>query len=143
MHPLTYSFFVPVFFINIGLRADVRQLGAQVGLTVFVLVVAVLGKVVGCGAGAWLGGFDRRESLRVGVGMISRGEVGLIIAGYGLANGILGNDLFSAMVLMVLVTTMITPIWLRYVFPRGLAEVAAPGVYESIAHLERDDRPEG
>ncbi len=138
IHPLTYSFFVPVFFINIGLRADVRQLGGQVGLTLFVLVVAVVGKVVGCGVFSWMAGFTPRESLRVGVGMISRGEVGLIVAGYGLAHGIIGNDIFSAMILMVLVTTMITPIWLRFVFPRDLGEVPAPGVYESVAHVERD-----
>jgi Kef-type K+ transport system membrane component KefB len=139
IHPLTYSFFVPIFFINIGLRADVTQLGSQAEMTVFVLVVAILGKLVGCGLFAWMAGFDRRESLRVGVGMISRGEVGLIVAGYGLAHGIIGNDIFSAMVLMVLVTTMITPILLRFVFPRGLPEVAAPGIYESVAHVERDE----
>ena len=142
IHPLTYSFLVPVFFINIGLRADVTQLGSQVGLTLFVLAVAILGKVIGCGLFAWMAGFDRKESLRVGVGMISRGEVGLIVAIYGLAHGIIGNDIFSAMVLMVLVTTMITPILLRFVFPRGLPEAEAPGVYESVAHLERDRRPD-
>jgi Kef-type K+ transport system membrane component KefB len=138
IHPLTYSFFVPVFFINIGLRADVRQLGGQVNLMLLVLAVAVLGKVIGCGLFAWMAGFTPRESLRVGVGMISRGEVGLIVAGYGLAHGIIGNDIFSSMVLMVLVTTMITPIGLRFVFPRGHGETQAPGVHESVAHLERE-----
>jgi Kef-type K+ transport system membrane component KefB len=138
IHPLTYSFFVPVFFINIGLRADLRQLGGALGLTISVLVVAVLGKVIGCGVSAWMAGFTPRESLRVGVGMISRGEVGLIVAGYGLAHGIIGADIFSAMVLMVLITTLITPILLRFLFPRGTGEAAAPGVYESVAHLERD-----
>jgi len=98
----------------------------------------VLGKLVGCGALSWMSGFTARESLRVGVGMISRGEVGLIVAGYGLAHGIIGNDIYSAMILMVLVTTMITPIGLRFVFPRDLGEVPAPGVYESVAHLERE-----
>ncbi|MBI4169809.1 MAG: cation:proton antiporter [Acidobacteria bacterium] len=137
VHPLTYSFFVPVFLINIGLRADIKQLGGHLWLTLFILVVAVLGKVVGCGAAAFLSGFRYREALRVGVGMISRGEVGLIVAGYGLAHGIIRNDIFSVMVLMVLVTTMITPVWLRYVFPR-VAEKPAPGVYESVAHLERE-----
>src|SRR6266571_4705037 len=91
IHPLTYSFFVPVFFINIGLRADVTQLLGHIPLTLFILVVAVVGKVIGCGAFAWLSGFRYREALRVGVGMISRGEVGLIVAGYGLTHGIIGN----------------------------------------------------
>jgi Kef-type K+ transport system membrane component KefB len=70
--------------------------------------------------------------------MISRGEVGLIVAGYGLTYGIIGDDIFSVMVLMVLVTTMITPVWLRYVFPRVDEERASP-VFESVAHLERRD----
>ncbi len=118
IHPLAYSFFVPVFFINIGLRADVKQLRGQIPLTLFILAIAVLAKVIGCGGCAWLAGLRYEEALRVGVGMISRGEVGLIVAGYGLAHGIIGGDIFSVMVLMVLVTTMITPVWLRRVFPR-------------------------
>jgi len=133
--PLTYSFFVPVFFINIGLRADVRQITHMAGMTIFILVVAVLGKVIGCGALAWISGFNYREALRVGVGMISRGEVGLIIAGYGLASGIIGPDVFSVMILMVLITTMITPVWLRHVFPRVVEEKGAP-VFESVASLK-------
>src|SRR6267143_1834543 len=136
IHPLTYSFFVPIFFINIGLRADVRQLLGQIPLTVIILAVAILGKVIGCGVSAWLAGFRYNEALRVGVGMISRGEVGLIVAGYGLTHGTIGNDVFSVMVLMVLVTTMITPVWLRSVFPRVGEERAAP-VFESVAHLGR------
>ena len=136
IHPLTYSFFVPVFFINIGLRADVKQLHGRLSLTLLILAIAALGKVIGCGVCAWLAGFRYREALRVGVGMISRGEVGLIVAGYGLTHGIIGNDVFSVMVVMVLVTTMITPIWLRYVFPRVEEDRAAP-VFESVAHVER------
>jgi Kef-type K+ transport system membrane component KefB len=58
------------------------------------------------------------ESVRVGAGMISRGEVGLIVAGYGLANGLIGQPVFSAAVIMVLVTTMVTPPLLRFTFPR-------------------------
>lgn len=140
IHPLTYSFFVPVFFINIGLRADIKQITHMAGMTLFILVVAVLGKVIGCGVLARISGFSYREALRVGVGMISRGEVGLIIAGYGLAHGIIGGDIFSVMVLMVLITTMITPLWLRFVFPRVEEEKGA-AVFESVAHLEgREDR---
>jgi Kef-type K+ transport system membrane component KefB len=124
--PLTYSFFVPVFFINIGLQADVRQLRGTVTLTVVILAVAILSKVFGCGAFAWMSGFRGREALRVGVGMISRGEVGLIVAGYGLSRRLIGQDLFSVMVLMVLATTLVTPLGLRIVFPRH-AGGAAPG----------------
>jgi Kef-type K+ transport system membrane component KefB len=117
IRPLAYSFFVPLFLVNIGLHADITQLGSRVPLTLIVIGVAIAAKVAGCGLAARLAGFSGLESYRVGVGMISRGEVGLIIAGYGLAHGIIDNDVFSAMVLMVLVTTMIAPIWLRYAFP--------------------------
>jgi len=121
IHPLTYSFFVPVFFINIGLQVNLRDLGGRLGLTCAVLMVAVLGKVIGCGACARLAGFTSKEATRVGVGMISRGEVGLIVAGYGLTHAIIDQEIFSVMVLMVLVTTMITPVGLRFVFPRDAA----------------------
>src|SRR2546426_2990577 len=138
VHPLTYSFFVPVFFINIGLLADVRQIAGELPLVLFVLAVAVAGKVIGCGACAWLSGFRYREALRVGVGMISRGEVGLIVAGYGLAHGIIGADIFSVMVLIVLITTMITPVWLRFVIPPAPGD-GTPVLFESVDHLERRD----
>jgi len=70
-----------------------------------------------CGALPKICGFSPRESLRVGVGMISRGEVGLIVAGYGLGHGLIGQDVFSASVIIVLVTTIIAPQLLRLVFP--------------------------
>lgn len=118
LHPLTYTFLVPAFFIGIGLQANARQLGDRVTLTLALIAVAVAAKAIGCGVFARLSGFTARESLRVGVGMISRGEVGLIVAGYGLAHGIISQDLFSGSVLMVLVTTMVTPPLLRLTFPR-------------------------
>ena len=133
IHPLTYSMFVPVFFISIGLQANARDLGARAGFTVALIAVAVIGKALGCGVFARLAGFSRQESVRVGAGMISRGEVGLIVAGYGLSNGIIGQDVFSASVLMVLATTMITPPLLRLTFPR--VPRAHMAVEESIAHV--------
>lgn len=118
IHPLTYSIFVPLFFISIGLEANARELGPRAVFTVVLVLVAIVGKAIGCGVFARLFGFSTTESVRVGVGMISRGEVGLIVAGYGLANGLIGSDVFSAAVVMVLVTTMMTPPLMRLVFPR-------------------------
>jgi len=118
IHPLTYSMLVPVFFVGIGLQANGRQLGGHVAFTLAIVAVAILTKVVGCGVAARLLGFGRTEALRVGVGMISRGEVGLIVASYGLAHGIIGVDVFSASVIVVLATTMVTPLLLRLTFPR-------------------------
>ena len=131
IHPLTYSMLVPVFFISIGLVANGRVLGGQVSFTVTLVLVAIVTKALGCGLFARLSGFDTTASVRVGVGMISRGEVGLIVAGYGLANGLIGIDVFSAAVITVLATTMVTPPLLRLVFPPA-PYAAAPPVEETI-----------
>lgn len=141
IHPLTYSILVPVFFISIGLEANGRALlgnSSQLWLMAVILLVAIVGKVIGCSIPALLCGFNRQESLRVGVGMISRGEVGLIVAGVGLASNIINQQIFSIMVIMVLVTTMVTPLLLRLVFPRCDQETGV-GVYESIAGLDESD----
>ncbi len=137
IHPLTYSLLVPVFFISIGLETNGRELLAdrsKLWLMLAILAVAIVGKVVGSGLGARWCGFTNQEALRVGVGMISRGEVGLIVAGVGLTSGVIGPSVFSIMVIMVLVTTMVTPLLLRLVFPR-VEEVAGVEVYEAFAGL--------
>ncbi|MBI2828373.1 MAG: cation:proton antiporter [Acidobacteria bacterium] len=130
IHPLTYSMFVPAFFIGIGLQANGRELGERAAFTIALVLVAIVTKAVGCGLFARLFGFSTKESIRVGAGMISRGEVGLIVAGYGLANGLIGREVFSASVIMVLATTMVTPPLLRLLFPRR--DGAAVSVEETI-----------
>jgi Kef-type K+ transport system membrane component KefB len=118
VHPLTYSMFVPIFFVNIGLQANGRELDSSLLFAIALIAVAIATKAFGCGVFARLSGFSTKESVRVGVGMISRGEVGLIVAGYGLTHQIIGRDVFSASVIMVLVTTMVTPPLLRLTFPK-------------------------
>ena len=118
VHPLTYSMFVPIFFVNIGLQANGRELGSSVLFGIVLIAVAIVTKAFGCGLFARLSGFSTKEAVRVGAGMISRGEVGLIVAGYGLTHQIIGRDVFSASVVMVLVTTMVTPPLLRFAFRR-------------------------
>ena len=114
----TYALLVPIFFVSIGLQTNARALAAQdIPLALLIILAAVAGKVIGSGAGARLAGFTRPEALRIGVGMISRGEVGLIIAAIGLQTGLLGERGFAIMVIMVLATTVITPPLLRAVFP--------------------------
>ena len=117
MHTIAYAFLVPIFFVSIGLQTNVRLLTGQgLALALVLLIVAVVSKVLGGGLGARLGGFTNRESLRVGVGMISRGEVGLIVASVGVSAGLIKTELFSIVTLIVLVTTLITPPLLRQVF---------------------------
>jgi Kef-type K+ transport system membrane component KefB len=125
MHTLAYAWLVPVFFVSIGLEANVRLLGAAgVPLAVLVVVLAIVSKLAGSGLGGWLGGLDRGEALRLGVGMMSRGEVGLIIATLGLTTGETGQDVFAIAVLVVLVTTLVTPIALRALYPPPVPHLA-------------------
>lgn len=117
IHTLAYAFFVPVFLVSIGLSMDARELSAQdVGLVAALCVTAAITKLLGAGMGAYWGGFSRVGALRVGLGMISRGEVGLIVAQVGLTAGLLTTVHFTALVVMVLVTTLITPPLLRWAF---------------------------
>lgn len=117
MHTITYSFFVPIFLVSIGLRANLWDINATGFLFLAALiVVAVLSKVIGGGVGARLGGFDNLASFRVGLGMVSRGEVGLIITTIGLNAGLVTTEEYSQVVIMVLVTTLITPLLLRWAY---------------------------
>lgn len=113
---LGYGFFVPLFFVGIGLKADFARLGDAPWLVIAVLAAAVLAKAVGCFLGARVCRFSTVESLRVGVGMVSRGEIALVIAAAGLEAGAINDAIFSASVVMALVTTVLTPIVLKLVY---------------------------
>lgn len=122
---LSYSFFVPVFFVGIGLQADFTAVAKTPLLLAALLFVAIAGKVVGCYAGARATGFSSRESVRVGLGMMSRGEVALVVAAAGLQAGAVDDSLFSASIAMALVTTVMTPIALKLAYARETATQAA------------------
>lgn len=117
MRTIAYGFFVPIFFIGVGLSADAGDFAASdVALLGAISLVAVVSKIAGSGLGALLAGESMRSSAQIGTGMVSRGEVGLIVASVGLTQGLVDTNLFSVMVLMVLVTTLLTPIMLKIVF---------------------------
>jgi len=119
MSTRAYGVFVPVFFINVGLSADARQLtGQTIWLFLAMTVVAIIGKIAGAGLGARMTGFNLRESLQLGVGMMSRGEVGLIVATVGIAEGVILQDTFAAVVGVVIITTLLTPPFLRGLFAK-------------------------
>jgi Kef-type K+ transport system membrane component KefB len=121
---LVQSFFAPLFFVSIGLQIDAWSAGGALGFFLLLLLVAVLGKVAGCGLGAWWNGLDGRASLTVGVGMIPRGEVGLIAASAGWAAGLVSAEVYSLVVVLVLITTLVTPVLLRLLFsPGGLPDL--------------------
>lgn len=117
LHSLSYAFFVPIFFISIGLSVDLHSVTlASLWIITAISAIAVVGKVVGSGVGAMLAKFNFKEALQLGIGMISRGEVGLIIAKIGLDLGYLSGELFSSIIAMILITTVITPPLLRWSF---------------------------
>lgn len=117
---LTYGLFAPVFFVSIGLGVNLREVDSSaLLLLVVIVVIGILGKIVGSGLGARLGGLSWVESLQLGAGMVSRGEVGLIVAAIGLNQGYVQSSEFSAVIGMVIVTTLITPPLLRSLFARG------------------------
>jgi len=137
---IAYAFFVPIFFVDIGLRADLRAAlgGQEVLLGLAIVVVAIVGKVVGAGLGARLAGFRNVEALRVGAGMVSRGEVGLIVAAIGVERGVIGEDVFALMVAMVVITTLVTPGLLRAAF-----RVGPPSVETGVSLDVQEERRHG
>lgn len=114
---LAYGLFVPVFFVNIGLDVNMWAISGSAWWFAFALTgVAIITKIAGCGLGAYLGGLSRRESLQLGVGMVSRGEVGLIVASFALAEALISQANFSIVIFMVIIATLLTPPMLRVVF---------------------------
>ncbi len=106
--------FAPLFFAIIGAQVDFRTVDLNIlTLSGIVIVIAIVTKLFGCGLPAALFLKNKAQGMRVGIGMISRGEVGLIVAGVGVSLSILETDVYSTIVLMVAVTTIITPIWLK------------------------------
>jgi Kef-type K+ transport system membrane component KefB len=123
--PMINSFFAPLFLVSIGMQVNIWDLQGRLGFFAVLLTVAIFGKIIGCGAGARFAGFDERESLVVGVGMIPRGEVGLITASLGYTAGLVTGNVYVQVVMVVLMSTLITPGLLRFAFPRS-AEIGEP-----------------
>ena len=122
----SYLIFSPVFFASVGLKVTLGGMDASIWIfAVILLVNAILSKVVGCGLGAKICGCTGKEAFQVGIGMISRGEVALIVAQKGYASGMLDDVLFAPIVLVVIVTTLITPILLKLVMKDNDSEKAA------------------
>jgi Kef-type K+ transport system membrane component KefB len=122
--PIAYGIFVPIFFSNVGLSADFRQFSIDsLLLLAGMVVVVIVSKLLGAGIGSRIGGMQTQESLQLGFGMIPRGEVVLIIATIGITEGIIGNDIFSASVMLVVITTLMTPPILQFLFAKTRTQV--------------------
>lgn len=123
------EFLVPFFLVNVGMQVQLDALTspAAITLAVLVTVVAVLTKFFGCGLASW--GVGLRRMMQVGVGMVPRGEVGIVVAQIGLSLGVIDNMLYGVVIFMAVATTMIAPLFLRPLFanePAYLGEVDTP-----------------
>ena len=117
---MSYMLLSPVFFASIGLKVELPKMSAAiVGFAVALTIVAILTKIVGCALGAKMCGYKNYQYARIGVGMISRGEVALIVASKGEALGMMGGNFLGPVIIVVVITTIITPILLKIVFKSG------------------------
>lgn len=121
-HKLQFIF-APLFFAIIGAQVDLRGVNIDVlVISGIIIAIAISTKLAGCGLPSLIFLKDKTGSMRVGIGMISRGEIGLIVAGVGVTSGVLSTNIYTSIIIMVALTTIITPIWLKKSFKNKLAE---------------------
>ena len=114
---LSYMLLSPIFFASIGIKVQLTAMTKTIFIfAILLLLVAILSKVIGCGLGAKLCKYSNREAIQIGTGMISRGEVALIVANKGIAMGLMLPEFLAPVVIVVVVTTIVTPILLKVVF---------------------------
>jgi Kef-type K+ transport system membrane component KefB len=122
--------FAPLFFAIIGAHVDLRGVNIEVlYLSGIIIAIAVVTKLVGCGLPAFIFLKNKGKAMKVGIGMISRGEVGLIVAGVGVSSGALSTDIYTTVIIMVALTTIITPIWLKIAYQKeenGTTQIEKP-----------------
>lgn len=119
-HKLQFIF-APLFFAIIGAQVDLRGINLEVLIIAGIIIsIAISTKLVGCGLPSMLFLKDKTKSMRVGLGMVSRGEVGLIVAGVGVTTGTLSTDIYTSIIIVVAITTIITPVWLKKAYKKEL-----------------------
>lgn len=113
---MAFSVFTPIFFVSIGLKIEHIQLGSALGFGLIIAIVGIIGKILGCGLGAKISGFTNIQSLEIGIGMAARAEIALIITNIGLKLNVIGHAAFTSVVLLILMSTIVTPSLLKYTF---------------------------
>ena len=130
----SYMLFGPVFFASIGLQTNIRTLDFSIALFALAFVlVGMISKIIGCGSTSRLLGFNTSDSLKIGVGMMTRGEVALIVAQRGLTVGMLDHAFFTAVILLIIVSSICTPIILKAIYSHDEKKAlgqAAPQISE-------------
>ena len=115
MVSIGYGLFIPIFFASIGLKISFDGFGDKWGLLLVMSLAAILTKWVGSGLGAKMTGMSYHDANVIGLGMVSRGEMALIVANIGLQAHVIGKDTYSELAIIILVTTIFAPIALRKV----------------------------
>jgi Kef-type K+ transport system membrane component KefB len=134
---LSYLLLSPIFFASIGLNmGEISMGGSMILFTILLLIVAIITKIVGCGVGAKVCGYTNKESVQIAMGMISRGEVALIVAAKGQKLGLMSDTVFAPIVIMVVATTIITPIFLKLVFKDSKDEFVEDDVLKGQQQFE-------
>ena len=123
VEPIAYGIFVPFFFVSIGLAVTFEGISEQINFIIVFSIIAIISKFVGAGIGAKMAGFNTKSSMGIGAGMISRGEVALILATIGLEAGLLPANYYTTMIIVVIVTTIVTPPLLKMIFGKRQAHV--------------------
>lgn len=115
--PLSYLLLSPIFFANFGLEMTLPTLSERLILfTILLLAVGLISKLVGCGLGAKLCGFTNRQCTQIGLGMVCRGEVALIVANKGMDMGVIGQDYFGPIIILIIACSVLTPVLLKVAF---------------------------
>lgn len=129
---LSFLLLSPIFFASIGIDVTLSAMSGRIILfTILLLAVAILTKIIGCGIGAKLCGYSKAEALQVGVGMISRGEVALIVANKGNVLGLMSSVFYGPIIIIVIATTIITPVLLKITLGNAPAKEKYTGLVES------------
>ncbi len=117
---IAHSIFVPLFFVDVGMNIPVRDISTAGVFAIIFSLAAIVSKIIGCGIGALLGGMSARESLRIGVGMIPRMGVELAMLAIAMKAGIVGSEAYIVIVLMIFLSTLVTPPLLKLAFKERL-----------------------
>lgn len=126
-----YMLLSPIFFASIGIKVVIPEMTPTLIIfSVALVIIAILTKVLGCALGAKLCKYSTTEAIQIGTGMVSRGEVALIVASKGSSLGLMGSVFFGPIVIMVVITTVITPILLKIVFSNKTQEINSAPVYK-------------
>ena len=139
---LSYLLLSPVFFASIGIQVELPEMSSMlIAFSVILVLVAVLTKVVGCGLGAKMCHYSNKNAIRIGTGMISRGEVALIVAAKGDSVGLMSASLLGPVVVVVVITTIISPILLKLAFSHSKKKIQEPEEYVSndLAKVYEDE----